>query len=299
MIKTVKDAYKRNIASIAFGSFLKIIEAVFDLLIPLFMKAIIDLTHYQSPEAIPQVFSARLAAFIRAFNFSNNPLYDALTGGLIILMMGIVGYIITMISHYIAAHASVNVGSAARAALYQKILVFSKNDRKNIGHSKLLTVMNSDTYQLQQGVFLFVRLAVRAPFILIGALIVSFVLDWRVGLAYVAIVPLILLVYGLVLRKTSKGYVEIQSDLDQLSNQVSEVTQGAKVLRASNNQDLENDKFQTKTAAYEAKSVRDNRFNGLINPLTFAITSLVLVTIILLLQKDCLFYQRSLPRCLI
>lgn len=286
MINRVKDAYKRNIISIALGPFLKIIEAIFDLLIPLIMKAIIDLNQYQTPEAIPHSISYQLASFIRLFNPNNGVVNDALVGGIIILCMGMVGYIITMISQYIAAHASVNVGTEVRSALYNKILKLSKKERDNIGNSKLLTLMNSDSYQLQHGVLLFVRLIVRAPLILLGALVISFILDWRIGLAYLAIVPIILISTLIILRSTSKGYVEIQSDLDKLSNQVSEVTQGAKVLRASNTQKLEKDKFENKTASYENKSIRVNKLNALINPLTFAITSFVLVVIILLLQKD-------------
>ena len=179
-----------------------------------------------------------------------------------------------------------NVGTEVRSALYNKILKLSKKERDSIGNSKLLTLMNSDSYQLQHGVLLFVRLIVRAPFILFGALVISFILDWRVGLAYLAIVPIILVSTLIILRSTSKGYVEIQSDLDKLSNQVSEVTQGAKVLRASNTQKLEKDKFEDKTTSYEGKSIHVNKLNALINPLTFAITSLVLVVIVLLLQKD-------------
>ena len=165
--------------------------------------------------------------------------------------------------------------------------------------------MNSDSYQLQHGVLLFVRLIVRAPLILLGALVISFILDWRIGLAYLAIVPIILISTLIILRSTSKGYVEIQSDLDKLSNQVSEVTQGAKVLRASNTQKLEKDKFENKTASYENKSIRVNKLNALINPLTFAITSFVLVVIILCYKKICSMLiirsslQQSLPRCLI
>ena len=286
MINKVSDSYKHHILIIALGPFLKIIEAVFDLLIPLFMKAIIDLSQYGSPSDIPNVISSSLAAFIRLVNPSSGNVSDAITGGIIILVMGIVGFAITMVSQYLAAKASVNVGTEVRSALFNKILHLSKKEREQVSNSKLLTVINSDSYQLQHGVLLFVRLVVRAPFILIGSLIISFILDWRVGLAFLAIVPLLLLVNFLVLRKSSKGYVDIQSELDNISNQTSETVEGARVIRASNNQDNEYDKFSSKTESYQNKSIKVNRFNALINPLTFAITSIVLIVIILLLQND-------------
>ena len=286
MIRNVSESYKHHILIIALGPFLKIIEAIFDLLIPLFMKAIIDLSQYSSPSDIPNAISSSLASFIRLVNPAGEGISDAITGGIIILVMGIVGYVITMVSQYLAAKASVSVGTEVRSSLYQKLLQLSKKEREEISTAKLMTVINSDTYQLQKGVLYFVRLAVRAPFILVGALIFSFILDWRVGLAYLAIVPMILLVNFLVLRKSSKGYLEIQSELDNISNQTSETVEGARVIRASNNQENEYIKFSNKTETYQNKSIKVNRLNALINPLTFAITSIVLIVIILLLRND-------------
>lgn len=288
MINKVRDSYKHHIISIALGPFLKAIEAFFDLLIPLFMKAIIDLNQYGDPTLIPNKISSSVASFIRIFNPSGTSLNDTLMGGLIILLMGVIGYVITMFSQYIAACSSVNVGTEIREALYTKMLMLSKKEREEVGQGKLLTVLNSDSYQLQHGVLFFVRLAVRAPFILLGSLIMSFVLDWRVGLAFLAIVPMIFLVNYLVLRKSSKGYVDIQNDLDELSNKTSETTDGARVVRASNQQDAEDQEFAIKTNAYQEKAIKVNRINSLINPLTFAITSIVLIVIILLL-KNALF----------
>ena len=283
MIKRVSESYKHNFAIIAFGPFLKIIEAAFDLLIPLIMKAVIDLSSDKEPTG--------LSAFVRMFNPGGTHLGDALAGGIIILIMGIVGYVITMCSQYLAARASVNVGTEVRDSLYRKLLSLSKKERESIGNARLLTLINSDTYQLQKGVLYFVRLVVRAPFILIGSLIISFILDWRVGLAFTAIVPLILLVNYLVLRQSSKQYVGIQSDLDDLSNSTSEISDGARVVRASNQEAQENQKFNNKTTSYQDKSIKVNRINALINPLTFAITAIVLIVIILLLQND-LFSDR-------
>ena len=295
MISKVKESYKHNILIIALGPFLKIIEAFFDLLIPLFMKAIIDLNQYGYIYDIPNPFSLELAKFIRLLNPTTGGVSDAITGGLIILVMGIVGFAITMVSQYLAAKASVAVGTEVRSSLFSKILSLSKREREKVGNSKILTTINSDSYQLQHGVLLFVRLMVRAPFILIGSLIISFVLDWRVGIAFAAIVPIILLVNFLVLRKSSKGYVAIQSELDNISNQTSETVEGARVVRASNNQENEYNSFSNKTNSYKNKGISVNRINALINPLTFAITSIVLVVIVLLLQNDLFSSDPAVP----
>ena len=293
MITRVEQSYKHNYVSIVFGPFLKIIEAFFDLLIPLFMKAIIDLNAYHNPEDIPHTISTRLASFIRIFNPGASALGDAIAGALIILVMGIVGFAITMCSQYLAARASTNVGTEIRTSLYTKLLSLSKKERENIGEAKLATLINSDTYQVQQGVFLLIRLIVRAPFTVIGSLLLSFVLDWRVGLAFTAIAPLVLIVNILILRQSSKKYIEIQSDLDGLSNSTNEISDGARVVRASNQEKQESQKFEDKTTSYKNKSIKVNRLNSFINPLTFAITSIVLIVIVLLLQKD-LFENRVL-----
>ena len=293
MITRVEQSYKRNLASIIFGPFLKIIEAFFDLLIPLFMKAIIDLNAYQNPSDIPHIISSRLSSFIRIFNPSETAIGDAVAGALIILTMGIVGYAITMCSQYLAARASTNIGTEIRTSLYAKLLSLSKKERENIGEAKLVTLLNSDTYQVQQGVYLLIRLIVRAPFTVIGSLVLSFVLDWRVGLAFTAIAPLVLLVNILILKQSSKKYIEIQNDLEGLSESTNETSDGARVIRASNQEKQENQKFEEKTRSYKEKSIKVNRLNALINPLTFAITSTVLIVIVLLLQND-LFENRVL-----
>ena len=286
MIKKVSEAYRHNIVSIITGPLFKIIEAIFDLMMPLIMKAIIDLNQYGDVSNIPNPISSVFASLIRFINPTATALSDAITGGAIILVMGVIGYVITMCAQYLAAKVSINVGSEVRSSLYYQMLHLSKKEREQIGNSTLLTLVNSDSYQLQHGVLLFVRLIVRAPVILFGSLILSFILDWRVGLAFTIIVPLILLLNYLVFRKTSKGYVEIQNKLDDISNQTSESSEGSRVIRASNNQQDESLRFEEKTQSYKEKSISVNKVNALINPLTFAITSIVLIAIVLLLQND-------------
>lgn len=291
MINRVNEAYKKNMLLIILGPLLKVIEAIFDLFIPLFMKAIIDLSQYSNPSQIPNSISRYLATFIRLFS-DGNPIGDAIAGGVIILIMGVVGFVITMTAQYLAAVVSTNVGNEVRDSLYEKILHLSKKERDEISNAQLITVISSDTYQLEKGVLLFVRLIVRAPFILLGSLVFSYILDWRVGIAFTIIAPLIVLVNYLVLRKSSVGYVDIQKDLDSLSSSTSEVVEGSRVIRASNSETDEYNKYTSKTSSYESKSIKVNKINALINPLTFALTSIVLIVIIYIL-KDELFSSEN------
>ena len=291
MIKRVNDSYKNHLVAFTLGPLLKLIEAFFDLLIPLFMKAVIDLNQYDSPELISNVFTRRLAEFIRLFGTwvpSNQALSDALIGAVIILVMGIIGYVLTMIAQYIAARTAMNVGTEVRESLFNKIINLSKKDREQFGIGRLQTTLNSDTYQVQQGVLFFVRLVARAPFVIIGALIFSFILDWKIGLAFTVIVPLIWIVFFIVLRKSGKQYVSIQSSLDDISTKSTDDINGARVIRAFNNQENENKSFKTITETYETKSVNVHRLNSLINPIVFAITAIVTIAIVFLCRETLL-----------
>ena len=285
VIRKVKESYKNHLLSFTLGPLLKLIEAFFDLLIPLFMKSIIDLNQYGNPELIENVFSRRLAEFIRLFGTwvpSNQSLSDALVGAVIIFTMGIVGYVITMVAQYIAARTAMNVGTEVREALFNKIINLSKKDRKQFGTGRLQTALNSDTYQVQQGVLFFVRLVARAPFVIIGALVFSFILDWKIGIAFATIIPLIWIIFFIVLRKSGKQYVSIQSSLDDISTKSTDDIAGARVIRAFNNQENENDSFKEYTNTYETKSVKVHKLNSFINPLVFAITAIVTIVIIFL-----------------
>ena len=288
MIKRVSDSYRNNIIHITLSPLIKLIEAVFDLLIPLFMKTAIDLGQYHNVEDIPNQLTYGLAKFVRLFPpiNENQALSDALIVGIIILIMGVIGYSLTMIAQYIAARTAVKVSTEVRDSLFTKIMSLSKKDKDRIGSSRLQTSLNSDTYQIQQAVLLFVRLIVRAPFILIGSLVFSYILDWRIGLAFTATVPLILLVIFIVLHKAEKNYVVIQQNLDDLSLKSNDTIEGARVIRAFKKEDEENKGFEDSSSSYQDKAIRVNKINALINPLTFAITAIVLIVILFILEPS-------------
>ena len=279
MINKVSDAYKRYWKELVFGPTLKMIEAIFDLLIPLIMKAVIDLSNGKSRDVVTD----KIGNFIKLFGtWVDNPTLNyALIGGTIILIMGILGFTTTMVTQYIAAKTAVNIGTLVRDSLYKKILSLSKKEREEIGNNKLLTILNADSYQVQQGVLIFIRLIVRAPFIILGALIISLILNWQIGLIFLCIIPLILLVVFVIMSKASKEYLSIQGKLDSLSNKTSDTLDGAKVIRAFNREDYENKKFESATADYEKNAIKVGKLNAFINPLTFAIIALATTFVIL------------------
>ena len=285
-MKACKDSFKKHLFSFIFGPALKLIEAVFDLLIPLFMKAVIDLAKYGDVSLFPNnaFISKSLANFIRlfpSFNFDNRIISDAIICFIIIFSMGLVGFAITMITQYIAARTASEVGYDIRKMTFEKIMTLSKKNREQIKQSKLLTILNADTYQVQQGVLIFIRLIVRAPFIILGALIISFLLSIECGFVFLSIIPLVLFIVLFIMKKSSKGYLDIQSKLDDISLKTSDTIEGIKVIKAFNKQEKENNAFIEKSNAYKNKSLKVSKINALINPLTFALVSIATISIVL------------------
>lgn len=286
-ILKASDTFKRHPVAFILGPALKMIEAAFDLMIPLFMKAIIDLSNnvingnelFAGLSKVNRVFAQFIV--MNGTWVQDQKLNFALIGGTYILLMGILGFATTMVTQYVAARTAVSCGRDIRDALYEKVLTLSKTDREGIGSNKLLTVLNNDSYQVQQGVLIFIRLIVRAPFIILGALIISFILYWQIGLVYVAITPLILLVIFLIMRRSSKEYLKIQEKLDELSSKTSETLDGAKVIRAFNSVEEENRSFAQKTTEYRQKATHVQKLNAMINPLTFAIIAIATVLVVI------------------
>ncbi|MCI1735635.1 MAG: ABC transporter ATP-binding protein/permease [Bacilli bacterium] len=281
MITKVSQAVRRHLACFIFGPALKMVEAIFDLLIPLFMKTIIDLSFHTQTSVITQ----GIGNFLKLFGTwipDNANLNYAIIGGVCILVMGILGFATTMVTQYLAAKTAVAVGTDVRDSLYQKILSLSQKDLEIYSLSRLLTVLNADSYQVQQGVLFFIRLAVRAPFIILGSLIISFLLDWQIGLVFLALTPLLILIIIFIMTRASRKYLAIQSQLDGLSNQASDDLDGSKVVRAFNRTDYENQRFEKASKEYQDASIDVGKLNSLINPLTFALVSLATLAVVLL-----------------
>ena len=276
------DFYKKHLIAFILGPALKMIEAFFDLLIPLFMKAIIDLNKYLVPEDIPNKLTSQIGIFIRSMGTwaNNQALSDALIGGTFILIMGVVGFLTTMLTQFVAAITCVKVGTDIRNNLYRHILRFSKKERERIGSARLLTVLNSDSYQVQQGVLHFIRLIVRAPFIIVGALIFSFILDVKIGFIFLAIVPIILLIIFFVMSRSSKKYTTVQSKVDDISSFTSDTLLGNKVIHAFDKKEEENNKFEQLDSEYKKNAVKALKITSLVNPLTYAVITISTIMVV-------------------
>lgn len=280
MNKKVTDIYKKHIPEFIVGPLLKRVEAFFDLRIPLVRKAVIDRSFGTADDPVTKgrgYFLSLSGVWVKG----NEKLNYALIGGTWILLRGVLGFLVTRITQYVAAKTAMAVGCDLRDSLYKKILSLGKKEREERSSSRLLTVLNADSYQVQQGVLIFIRLIVRAPFIILGALVISLLLNWQIGLIFVAIIPRILFVIFFLRNRSSKEYLSIQSKLDSLSTKASDTIEGEKVIRAFRKEEEENRKFREKSKDYEENSIKVAFLNGLINPLTFAIIALATSFVVL------------------
>lgn len=285
MIKRVSECYKHHIFAFIFGPLLKAIEVVFDLLIPLVMKAVIDLTKYNSPEVMPDnaKLTKPIAFFIRSFGCiikDKQNLSDAIIALIIILTMGIIGFILTMITQYVAAKTAANVAFEVRESLFNKVLILSKEDIEKYGKNKLVTILNNDSYSLQQGVLMFIRLIVRAPLIILGSLIISMILNIKIGIIFAIIIPLIFVIVIFIMIKSAKKYLNIQSNLDDISQKTEDTLDGIKTIKIFSKEKDEIENFKSKSQIYQDKAIGVNRLNSFINPLTFAIVSIVIILVV-------------------
>lgn len=286
-IKRVGESYKNHIVALVFGPLVKVLEAIFDLFIPLVMKAIIDLNQYSEPSAIPNSISSFIAKIIRLFGVwikDNAQLNDAIVGTVIILIMAILGFLVTMLAQFIAASTAVSVGGQIRLSLYKKILSLSKKDKERMGNSYIQTVLNNDVYQVERGVLIFIRLIVRAPFIILGSIVFCFILDWKIGLAFAFIAPAVFISLFLILNKSNKQFSVIQKSLDDVTDKTTDTINGARVIKAFDSLDYETSKFSQSNDEYFKKSISVQKNNALINPIVFEITSLVTIFVIFILM---------------
>ena len=286
-IKRVRESYKNHIVALVFGPLVKVLEAIFDLFIPLVMKAIIDLNQYSEPSAIPNSISSFIAKIIRLFGVwikDNAQLNDAIVGTVIILIMAILGFLVTMLAQFIAASTAVSVGGQIRLSLYKKILSLSKKDKERMGNSYIQTVLNNDVYQVERGVLIFIRLIVRAPFIILGSIVFCFILDWKIGLAFAFIAPAVFISLFLILNKSNKQFSVIQKSLDDVTDKTTDTINGARVIKAFDSLDYETSKFSQSNDEYFKKSISVQKNNALINPIVFEITSLVTIFVVFILM---------------
>lgn len=252
ILKYLKEYKKECICAPLF----KLLEASFELIVPLVMAAIID----------------------NGITASDKP-YIWKMGGVLVLLAA-VGLVSSVTAQYFAAKAAVGFSTKLRHILFEKIesLSFSKMD--TVGTSTLITRMTSDINQVQSGVNLVLRLFLRSPFIVFGAMTMAFTVNVRAAMVFVVTIPLLSIVVFSVMVASLPLYKKVQSSLDTVLSHTRENLEGTRVIRAFNKQNDEIDSFNRDNEFLTNMQQVVGRISALTNPLTFIIINIATIAVI-------------------
>ena len=246
-------AYK---ISASIGFLFKILEAALELAVPVVMADIIDT------------------------GIRNQDTAYVYQKGILLLALGVGGYLFALICQYYASIASQGVGTALRKDMYQKINTFDYKNLDTLSASTLVTRISNDTNQLQLAVAMTIRLTSRAPFLIIGSLIMAFTISG--SLAFIFVIGSILLaLIMLIITVVSMPYFHrIQKKLDGISRIARENLQGIRVIRAFSRQKQEKEKFYDETNKQQDIQIKVGKIQALSNPLTYCIINLAIILIV-------------------
>ena len=247
------DGYRRETV---IAPLFKMLEALFDLFVPLVMADIID---------------HGIAA--------GDTRYILLRCGLLVLL-GSVGLLCSVTAQYFSAKAAVGYASSLRHALFSHIQSLSFSSLDQLGVSTLITRMTSDVNQVQNGLNLFLRLFLRSPFVVFGSLVMAFFIDGRAALIFALTIPLLSVVVFGIMRLTMPMYQRAQTGLDRVLSITRENLSGARVVRAFHKEAAETERFREANAGLARMQLRVGRLSALMNPLTYAIVNLGIVALL-------------------
>ena len=248
----LKDYKKESILAPLF----KMLEASFELLVPLVMAAVIDvgIANQDKPYIVKMCF--------------------------VLIALGLIGLICSITAQYFSAKAASEFGTAVRHALFKHIQELTFTEMDTIGTSTLTTRMTSDINQVQSGVNLVLRLFLRSPFIVFGAMIMAFTVDVKAALVFVVVIPLLsLVVFGIMLI-TMPLYKKVQANLDKVLLTTRENLAGARVIRAFNKEEDEIGKYEEENQILTDAQKFVGRISGLMNPVTYIIVNGGIVVLI-------------------
>ena len=247
------NGYKRECV---LAPLFKMLEATFDLFVPLVMADIVNVG-------------------IAAHDFH----YILMRCG-ILLLLAIIGLACSLTAQYFSAKASVGYSTALRHALFAHIQTLSFTEMDTLGTSTLITRMTSDLNQVQSGLNLFLRLFLRSPFVVFGAMIMAFTVNVRAALIFVVAIPLLSVVVFGVMVVTRPLYKTVQTRLDRVLGLTRENLTGARVVRAFDKEQTEVNRFEDANDLLTKMQLHVGHISALMNPLTYVIINLAIVALL-------------------
>ncbi|WP_024405808.1 ABC transporter ATP-binding protein [Streptococcus suis] len=255
-MKFLSRYFKDYIKESILGPVFKLLEACFELLVPLIIAYIVD-------TIIPNGSQGNLVAML-------------------FLLVGIacIGIIVSLIAQYYSAKAAVGVTKELTNDLYQKVLSLPKSIRDILSSSSLLTRLTSDTLQIQTGINTFLRLFLRAPIVVFGSLIMAFYISPSLSAYFLGMIILLIFIVTVISVMTSRIYQSMRKELDGLVGQVRETVTGWRVIRAFGQREREIKAFQGINQIYKKQQLQAGFWSSLLSPLTFLVVNGTLLILI-------------------
>lgn len=241
------------------GPFFKLIEAVFELITPLVVAWVID-------TAIPEGQQGDYTALI--------------TGGVIIIALGVLGLGFSLTAQFFASRASLGFGTNLRRELYAHVNTFSYRELDLFSTPSLITRLTADINQTQQAVAMFIRLVTRAPFIIVGSIVMAMIIDLKLSLIFLAVAVVVGAILFIILTTTMPKYKEVQSKLDTVTLYTRENLSGARVVRAFGAEEREKRTFNAAADSLSRASIRVGALSALLNPLTYAVLNVAIIALL-------------------
>lgn len=252
LLKYLKAYTKESILAPLF----KMLEASFELFVPLVMAEIMDVGIAQQ----------------------NMPYIWKMAG--ILLLLAIVGLTCSLTAQYFAAKAAVGFSTRLKHVLFEHIQNFSFSEIDEVGTSTLITRMTSDMNQVQNGVNMVLRLFLRSPFIVFGAMIMAFTIDWKAAMVFVVAIPLLsIVVFGIMLI-TIPRYKKVQERLDKVLGITRENLTGVRVIRAFNQEEEEQERFNENNDLLTRMQLAVGRISAFMNPVAFVIVNVATIALL-------------------
>ena len=248
----LKDYKKESIL----GPLFKLLEASFELLVPLVMAAIIDVGIADGDRGYVMKMCG------------------------VLVLLALIGLVCSLTAQFFAAKAAVGFAAKLRHALFSHIQRFSFSELDEVGSATLITRMTSDVNQVQSGVNLVLRLFLRSPFIVFGAMIMAFTIDVKAAMIFVVAIPaLAVVVFGIMLISIPL-FKKVQAGLDEVLRITRENLTGVRVIRAFHKEEEEEEHFREKNTFLTGLQLHVGKISALMNPLTYVLINLGLVALI-------------------
>lgn len=236
--------------------FFKLLEAIFELLVPLVVSNIMDI------------------------GVKNNDKNYIITHFILLIGLAVCGLIFSLTAQYFSSSVANKYACRLRQGVFEHVQTLSHRDLDSLGNSTLLTRMTSDVNQIQSGINMFLRLFLRSPFIVLGALVMAFIVDAQIAIVFAIVIPILSLIVFLIMRFTLPRYSKIQTSLDSLTKETRENLTGVRVIRAFTSEEKQIRDFEDKNQNFTKLQIAVGKISSLMNPLTVVVINIGVICIL-------------------